>query len=329
MRAAHWALRVNAGEMTLEDDAALDAWMEADVRNLGAFSRAMAADAFFDRAAALGVPDAAAVVDAPAPRAPEAAPEVAPEAAPSPRGGISRRAWIGGGIGALAATMVAAVGMKSLFGSESIAAPLGNIRRAGLRDGSAVTLNSSAEIEVALRDAVRRVALVAGEASFDVAKDAARPFIVDAGPIRIRVVGTSFIVRLTDAGTVSVTVREGIVDVAEVQRGDAAPTRLLAGDRLSFASRKMVREKLTMADVDRIGLWQHGEMDLTGMTLEDAAREFARYSETRIAIGDPAVARLKVAGIYSTSDPAGFARDAALAQGLRISATADVITLSR
>ena len=323
--AAFWAQRVHLGEMSVEEEAQLDAWTGEDARNLGAFTRAMAANAYLDRAVALGVPYP--VADRP----------VAAEADNSDwdqhhyrmeahTTGLTRRAWIGGGIGALAATAVAALGLKSLFGSERIAAPIGNVQRAALRDGSAVTLNSRAEIAVALQEKLRHVALLSGEANFDVAKDADRPFIVDAGPVQIRVVGTSFIVRLVDPDSVQVTVREGIV---EVRRGDSSPARLLAGDQLSFAGARIAQEKLSMADIDRIGLWQRGEMDLTGMTLGDAAREFARYSDTPIIISDPDVARLKVAGVYSTSDPAGFARAAALAQNLTLTPSADVITLSR
>jgi transmembrane sensor len=84
-----------------------------------------------------------------------------------------------------------------------------------------------------------------------------------------------------------------------------------------------------MADVDRMGLWQRGELDLTDMTLGDAAREFARYSDTHIVIDQPSVAMLKVAGVYSTSDPVGFARAAALAHGLSIAVAPDGVMLSR
>lgn len=323
--AAYWVQRVHSGEMSAEEEAQLDAWTEEDSRNLGAFTRAMAANAYLDRAVALGVsyPPANPVMSTAAGGSEGEQQHDDLEVGTSR---LTRRAWIGGGIGAIAATAVAALGLKSLLGSERIVAPIGNVQRAALGDGSAVTLNSRAEIEVALKDRLRHVALLSGEANFDVAKDADRPFIVDAGPVQIRVVGTSFIVRLVDPDNVQVTVREGIV---EVRRGDAAPTRLLAGDQLSFAGARIAQEKLSMADVDRIGLWQRGEMDLTGMTLGDAAREFARYSDIPIIITDPDVARLKVAGVYSTSDPAGFARAAALAQNLTLTPSADAIRLSR
>jgi transmembrane sensor len=106
--------------------------------------------------------------------------------------------------------------------------------------------------------------------------------------------------------------------------------RLGAGGRLLIgAGAGSRREALSMADVDRLGLWQRGEVDLTGMTLRDAATEFSRYSDQRIIINDDEVARLKVAGIFSTSDPVGFARAAALAQGLKAQAAPGGILLTR
>lgn len=323
-RAAYWAVRVNSGSMSQQEEADLDAWTRADDCNLGAFARAMAANAYLDRAAAIGL---------------SCSPESMPDADASDikaldehrlnaseKGGVSRRAWIGGGLGAAAAAIVAGFGIRHWWHNQSIVAPMGNVQRTALRDGSAVTLNSSAEIEVAFQDSVRQVSLLTGEVNFDVAKDAARPFIVDAGPIKIRVLGTSFLVRMTEPDTVSVTVREGRV---EVLHGDAQAIRLVAGDHVSFANQRLKQERLTMEDVDRMGLWQRGELDLTGMTLADAAREFARYSETRIIIDEPAIENLKVAGIFSTSDPAGFARAAALAQGLHVVVTPEKITLSK
>jgi transmembrane sensor len=58
----------------------------------------------------------------------------------------------------------------------------------------------------------RRVELVRGEAHFTVIKNPARPFIVTAGGVQVRAVGTAFNVRL-DAVAVEVVVTEGSVRV--------------------------------------------------------------------------------------------------------------------
>jgi transmembrane sensor len=313
--AARWAVRVDAGELTAAEQDELEAWTNADPRHAGAFARAMAANAYFDRMAALNPQDI------------QQAATTTETQTVSDRPAVTRRAWLGGGLCAMAATIIAAIDVSRWHAGEHITAPLGSVRRAALADGSAVTLNTNAEITVALEQSVRRVHLLAGEVNFDVANDRNRPFLIDAGPVQVQVVGTSFLVRRTGHDTVAITVREGIV---EVHRDGNASVRLLAGDRLIVGSAAPIRrERLSMADVDRMSLWQRGEIDLTGMTLGEAAAEFARYSDRRIIITDPQVARLKVAGIYSTSDPAGFAQAAALAQDLQIRADRAGVLLSR
>lgn len=315
-QAASWALRLDAGTLTEAEEKELDDWTRADARHAGALARAMAANAYLDRIAALRPQSIGEAVTAPI---------IAPSMGSRPPL-INRRAWIGGSIGAVAATMMAVIGISRWSAGDRISTPKGSLRREALADGSAVTLNSNAEINVVLEQSVRRVHLIAGEVNFDVAKDRARPFLIDAGDVQVRVVGTSFLVR-RDENDVAVTVREGVV---EVRRSGGAPVRLGAGDRLLIgAGAGSRREALSMADVDRLGLWQRGEVDLTGMTLRDAATEFSRYSDQRIIINDDEVARLKVAGIFSTSDPVGFARAAALAQGLKAQATPEGILLTR
>jgi transmembrane sensor len=62
--------------------------------------------------------------------------------------------------------------------------------------------------------------------------------------------------------------------------------------------------------------------------LGQAATEFARYSDRRIRIDDPAVARLEVTGLFSASDPDGFAKAVALSLGLVATTEADGVRLS-
>jgi len=59
--------------------------------------------------------------------------------------------------------------------------------------------------------------------------------------------------------------------------------------------------------------WKDGRLAFEGETLAQAASEFARYSDTRIVIDDPALAHEAITGLYQSNDPVGFARAAALA----------------
>jgi len=80
-----------------------------------------------------------------------------------------------------------------------------------LPDGSIVELNEGARIAVAFTGAVRRVVLQGGEAHFQVTKNPQKPFVVEAGGVEVRAVGTAFLVQL--GAKVEVLVTEGRVAV--------------------------------------------------------------------------------------------------------------------
>lgn len=94
--------------------------------------------------------------------------------------------------------------------------------QAQLREGSTVRAEASSKgaLEVATASEVR-VRLDEGSMHFDVAKNPARRFVVKAGRVEVRVVGTAFTVkRSVTAEVVNVTVERGVVEVwvGDVQR---------------------------------------------------------------------------------------------------------------
>jgi transmembrane sensor len=84
-------------------------------------------------------------------------------------------------------------------------------RRVQLADGTVVLLAPESAIDVVYGAGTRRVRLLKGRAYFDVAADR-RPFVVQAGEVEARDIGTAFDIGL-DVRGVDVAVREGIVDV--------------------------------------------------------------------------------------------------------------------
>ncbi len=80
-----------------------------------------------------------------------------------------------------------------------------------LRDGSVVTLADGAKIDFALSDRDRKITLLSGAATFKVAKDSSRPFVVRSGDVYAQATGTEYSVRrLGDTGG-AVHVKEGSV----------------------------------------------------------------------------------------------------------------------
>jgi transmembrane sensor len=91
-----------------------------------------------------------------------------------------------------------------------------------LPDGSIVELREGAKIAVDFSGPLRRVTLQAGEAHFQVVKDREHPFVVSAGGVETRAVGTAFLVEL-NARAVEVLVTQGRVAVS---RTTTTPTAI-------------------------------------------------------------------------------------------------------
>lgn len=307
--AAGWVAREDRAPLTAPERAALQAWLSADRRHFGAHARARAVFVHFDRARALGSQAGASAAAVPARRVAR------------PR----RLLWAAG-----LAACLCVVAVHLLLTAGHHATATGEILRVPLRDGSAVTLNSGSAIDVDFDEGIRRVRLLRGEALFDVAKDRSRPFVVEAASTRVTAVGTSFTVNRVSERDVQVMVREGVVELVDSARPRREPVRLEANTlAVATPARRIDVQPLREPEVERRLAWRDGMLSFSGATLEEAAAQFARYSKVRIIIDDPLVARQRVVGLYSATDPEGFAQAVALSLGLRAEKAPEGIRLRR
>jgi len=320
VEAAEWAARADRGPLPPDAQHALDEWLAGDIRRVGAYAKARGIALHSERARALGPrfdPDAFAAASEPGPRMSD-----------SP----ARRRWLLNGVMGLAASLAAVAVVFFLWSGpgDHYETRRGEIRVVPLADGSVVTLNTDSRIAVDYASDRRSIRLQRGEALFDVAKDRARPFVVDAGGTRVRAVGTSFTVsRLPDA-PIQVLVREGIVEVSA--RGEARPVRMQANMRAAVASRSaapVITQPVVPDEIGRELAWREGRLVFQGETLQQAADRFARYSDIRIVIADPAVAAEPITGLYQANDPVGFSRAVASSLGLRAEIATGEVRLRR
>lgn len=297
--AADWAARADRG-LTDAEAADLAAWLKADSRRAGAYMRMTAV--------LLGVESEAVIPDTK---------ETAWSLRKSERA-LSRRQWLIGG-GAIAASVAGAGVYIGLGRQGRYETRKGEKRVIALPDGSIVTINTATRLDVRYSEDQRLIRLADGEALFDVAKDATRPFVVRAGGVDVRAVGTSFTVAGGAGRPVKVLVREGVVEVVQPKTPTPQPMRLAANTRavVADAGAPVVIARVEPAEVHRELAWREGRLVFAGESLSAAAAQFDRYSDTRIIITDPVLAGSGVAGVFDANDPIGFAQAAAGSLGAR------------
>lgn len=291
------------------ESAQFDAWYAADLRHQGAYARAMA------------IYNAINLATAPQ--------SLSPELSMRRERRSTRRGWFK--YGAMAACLLAAVGTASLTAlrdEQVLTTAKGEFRKVPLQDKSIATINSGSQIEVAFTEKQRTVNLRKGEAWFEVAKDKAKPFVVEAGDARIRAVGTAFSVRRFTNGT-EVLVTEGKVEVWG--QGRSAQRRLLLeGDRAFLAQDAgAISVSRQPVEVNRKLAWREGKVILKNQTLDDAVADFNRYSPKTIVIVDAALREKRLFGQYKLDAPELFARDVSTVLDVPVNITADTIFIGR
>lgn len=178
-----------------------------------------------------------------------------------------------------------------------------------LQDGSTLTLNTATTLEVEFTNSERRLTLVRGQASFDVAHDKSRPFTVNVGYGSITALGTRFDVYKARGKTV-VTLLDGEVEVAKTDTGNdgSLPIRLLPGQRVSLPHSGAM-SAIANINPEQATAWRHGKLNFDETPLTEVLAEANRYTKLKLKLGSQSLAQLPVTGIFAT----GASEDIALA----------------
>ncbi len=325
--AADRLARRDSGNWSAADEAELARWRDQSLAHRIALLRLQTAWQQADRLQALGAGLPADAVPSPgqwrlstfAASAGAAAPfadvpvqmsgvEEARERLPERTAGASRRML------AVAASLVAIAmlgfgAFRLGLDTNSFQTAVGHTRAVPLADGSQVMLNTDTRIHVAISSVERRIDLERGEAFFDVAKDPARPFVVQAGKDRIVAVGTRFSVLRSREG-VRVVVTEGRVRV-ERHTGaerEPKPTQLDAGAVARVREAAVVVTEKPVAEAEESLSWRSGYVVFRDTALADAVGEFNRYHTRKLVIGDPSIADMRIGGNLRLANLDAFVR---------------------
>ena len=288
--AAAWIARLDASDFSEDDAVAFDAWLAAAPGHAPAYRRTLALWHEFDAGAAQVRQELA-----------ERAERASRPAFGQPR----RRVLFAGTAAAVAAALVVIVALPPAPPAEathqSFATAKGQHQHIALADGSMIDLNAETRLTARMSGAERRITLAEGEAVFDVAADKTRPFTVETAQGTVRVVGTQFDVRSRD-GELTVTVARGKVAVRSATAAASDdPVFLTPGMQLSLGATRT--EAVAHVDPQAAFAWREGRMVYRDQPLAAVVADLNRQFPQQIAIGDPALDKIRITGVIVLDNP--------------------------
>lgn len=217
---------------------------------------------------------------------------------------------------ALAASAVLAIGALYLLTrtptapAEHYAANPAEVRTIELADGSTIVLSGATEASVSFSVNERRVELGEGYALFDVQHDAARPFVVHTPQGDIRVLGTSFVVRVGETQVRTTVIRGSVSGAAERTGllsvlGTRQPVTAQANEEIILNAEGASIVPIAAEVIPRRLAWQDHMLAFDGETLNEAIAEVSRQTGWTFELADPGLGEMRVGGFVS-AEPQAF-----------------------
>ncbi|RFS26557.1 DUF4974 domain-containing protein [Chitinophaga silvatica] len=184
---------------------------------------------------------------------------------------------------------------------EQVQTVKGERRQFILQDGTKIYLNAESKITCNFTKTSREVWLT-GEAYFDVAKEAARPFTVHARTIHVTALGTAFNIKAySNDHELETTLLEGLVEVSEDQHPEERirlqPLEKIAYKITSINSNKITATSLGVLPVKHIvpdiksqdsivkeTAWINNRLEFDMLRFEELASLFERWYNVKIII---------------------------------------------
>lgn len=309
--AADWWALLQGGQMTRDEREAFVAWLRdsrtnvAEMLRLARVHRALEHFQQWADIPTSGPDTQADVIELPSQRQPQA----------QRHHGTVRKI-------AFAATL-AAIAFITLFALyagrvQVIETERGERREVVLEDGSVVQVDPQTHLRVRFEESTRRVVLRQGRALFRVARNATRPFIVQADNTTVRAVGTAFGVERREGNVVVVTVAEGKVAVSaggsalgaavmsEHGTPGAGAAQYLSANQQVTVEREHPPAPARNVDSVRELAWAEGRLVFRNDPVAKVVAEFNRYNRVQISVSDPALAARRVSGVFDATDPDAF-----------------------
>lgn len=191
-------------------------------------------------------------------------------------------------------------------GTNDFATETAEIKEIRLADNSMITLGALSAVEVNYSDKERRVELISGEAFFAVERNTAKPFVVTVADTRIRVLGTKFDVRRSQAG-VRISVLEGEVEVIQTGSDDRHRTKSYTRTKQILKARQGIRTEPdgVLSEIHSLrqshpGAWREGRLIYENAKLAEVISDADRYYRGNIIIDTEDLLEIAVSAAFRT-----------------------------
>jgi len=201
----------------------------------------------------------------------------------------------------------------------------GETKEVTLSDGTKLFLNAGTSLRYPLSFVgnERKVELD-GEAYFEVAHNANKPFIIQAGNMDIKVLGTTFNVKSyaeDDKATVSVSSGKVQVDMPE------SMMRLVANEQIVMDKNSGTLQK-NIIDNENAKSWMNGSLSFNNTSIQNVAKELMRVYNCKIIIKDSTTMNVLVSGAIESKSLDSVLKSIYYSTGIKYKKEADAIILS-
>lgn len=275
--AAQWMALLQSGEVSLGERAAFDAWRAADPRHQQIIEQMGGGLNLLRNPTLRGLPRNSLLHSLNAPS--------------------SRRRFISGSLSVLGIAVLAGLlGRRYGWVPEAgeLSTGTGERRAFTLADGSALTLNARSRVVPSFDSHQRLLALRRGELLVDVAKDPARPFVVETEFGRMRALGTKFLVQQGEDATRLVMLHSQV----EVVTASGVRQVVEAGENVLFNGQNILGLERNKGHESA---WLQGRLEVRDRPLSEVIDSLRRYRRGILHVS-PEVADLRLSGLYPLDD---------------------------
>jgi ferric-dicitrate binding protein FerR (iron transport regulator) len=180
---------------------------------------------------------------------------------------------------------------------NTIITPRGGEYQLRLADGTLVWMNALSQLRYPTKfSGQRREVFLSGEAYFEVAKNASKPFIVKTSLSQVEVIGTHFnISAYSDSEVNTTTLLEGAVQL----KGEKSSAILRPDQQASVDERGLV-SAIRKVDVNRFVDWKNGFFELDNSDIKQIMTKAARWYDINVKFDGP-IPKNKLNGRISRS----------------------------